>query len=64
MGDSLKRQIPTVGSRRWEDKQQREFFSWQLLYGREQKLKKKEKEEQRLRDPAECLRRKGREEAE
>lgn len=21
MGDSLKRQIPTVGSRRWEDKQ-------------------------------------------
>lgn len=26
MGDSLKRQIPTVGGRRWEDKQQSDFF--------------------------------------
>lgn len=38
-GDSLKRQIPTVGSRRREDKQQRESFPGS--YGREQKLNKK-----------------------
>lgn len=37
MGDSLKRQIPTVGSRRWEDKQQRESFLGS--HGREQKWK-------------------------
>lgn len=35
MGDSLKRQISTVASRRWEDKQQRESFPGS--HGREQK---------------------------
>lgn len=35
MGDSLKRQIPTVGRGRREDKQQRESFVGS--YGREQK---------------------------
>lgn len=53
------RQIPTVGSRRWEDKQQREFFLGSS--GREQKRKV---QRNRGWDPAECLSREEREEEE